>query len=42
MEKAFFNPTVPLRCNKCNAKTSHALLDFSEEPKEGRKGSYNP
>jgi hypothetical protein len=37
MEKAFFNPTVQLRCNKCNVKTPHALLDFSEEPKEGRE-----
>jgi len=36
MEKTFFNPTVTLRCNKCNIKAPHVLVDFSEEPKEGR------
>jgi hypothetical protein len=36
MEKVIFVPTVPLRCGKCNVKTPHVLIDFSEEPKEGR------
>jgi hypothetical protein len=36
MEKVFFDPTVSLRCSKCNIKTHHALVDFSEESKEGR------
>lgn len=34
MEKTYFVPVVPLRCGKCNNKTSHALIDFSEEPKD--------
>jgi len=34
MEKSYFVPVVSLRCGKCNNKTSHALIDFSEEPKD--------
>jgi hypothetical protein len=33
MEKTFFEPTVQLRCSKCNIKMPHVLVDFSEESK---------
>ena len=36
MEKTFFEPTVQLRCSKCNIKTPHVLIDFSEESKGGK------
>ncbi len=36
MEKTFFVPTVSLRCHKCNIKTPHVLVDFSEESKGGK------
>ena len=36
MEKTFFVPTVSLRCSKCNIKTPHVLIDFSEESKGGK------
>jgi hypothetical protein len=37
MEKSFFNPTVSLKCSRCNIKTPHVLVDFSEEPRGGKE-----
>lgn len=34
MEKSYFIPLVSLRCPKCNNKTSHALVEFAEDPKD--------
>jgi len=32
MDKHPYNPTVLLRCSKCRNKTSHVLIDFSNDP----------
>jgi len=32
MDKAPYNPTVLLRCNKCRNKTPHVLTSFSNDP----------
>ena len=36
MEKMFFVPTVTLRCGRCNVKTPHALVEYSEESNGGK------
>jgi len=32
MDKTPYNPTVLLRCSKCRNKTSHVLINFSNNP----------
>jgi len=32
MDKTPYNPTVLLRCSKCHNQTSHALINFSNDP----------
>jgi uncharacterized Zn finger protein len=32
MDKTPYNPTVSLRCIKCQNKTAHALVNFSNDP----------
>jgi len=32
MDKIPYNPTVLLRCSKCLNKTSHVLINFSNNP----------
>jgi len=32
MDKTPYDPTVLLRCSKCRNKTSHVLINFSNDP----------
>jgi len=32
MDKTPYNPAVVLRCSKCRNKTSHVLINFSNDP----------
>ena len=32
MRKTTYNPTILLRCDKCINKTSHVLINFSNDP----------
>jgi uncharacterized Zn finger protein len=31
-KRTCFDPTVLLRCNRCNSETPHALIDFRKQP----------